>query len=64
MRARIVLKAAAGLSATATALEMKVCLQTVGKGCKRYAELGVDGLLDEPRRGEPRKITVPRSSAF
>ena len=57
MRARIVLKGADGLSATATALEMKVCLQTVGKWRKRYAERGVDGLLDEPRPGQPRKIT-------
>ena len=57
MRARIVLKAADGVSATATALEMKVCLQTVGKWRKRYAERGLDGLLDEPRPGQPRKIT-------
>jgi transposase len=57
MRARIVLKAADGVSATATALEMKVCQQTVGKWRKRYAERGVDGLLDEPRPGQPRKIT-------
>jgi transposase len=57
MRARIVLRAADGESATATALEMKVCLQTVGKWRKRYAERGVDGLLDEPRPGQPRKIT-------
>jgi hypothetical protein len=32
---------------TATASEMKVCLQTVGKWRKRYAERGVDGLLDD-----------------
>ena len=57
MRARIVLKAADGVSMTATASEMKVCLQTVGKWRKRYAERGVDGLLDEPRPGQPRKIT-------
>jgi transposase len=57
MRARIVLKAADGVSATATALEMKVCQQTVGKWRKRYAEREVDGLLDEPRPGQPRKIT-------
>jgi transposase len=36
---------------------MKVCLQTVGKWRKRYAERGLDGLLDEPRPGQPRKIT-------
>src|SRR5271169_865380 len=57
MRARIVLKAADGVSATETASEMKVCLQTVGKWRKRFAEQGVDGLLDEPRPGQPRKVT-------
>ncbi len=57
MRARIVLMGAEGVSATATALEMQICLQTVGKWRKRYAERGVDGLLDEPRPGQPRKIT-------
>jgi transposase len=57
MRARIVLKAGDGVSATATALDLKICLQTVGKWRKRYAERGVDGLLDEPRPGQPRKIT-------
>src|SRR5271155_1680232 len=56
-RARIVLKAADGVSATETASEMKVCLQTVGKWRKRFAEQGVDGLLDEPRPGQPRKVT-------
>jgi thioredoxin reductase (NADPH) len=40
MRARIVLKAPDGENATATASEMKVCLQTVGKWRKRYAERG------------------------
>ena len=57
MRARIVLKGADGVSASVTALEMKICLQTVGKWRRRYAERGVDGLLDEPRPGQPRKIT-------
>src|SRR5271168_125510 len=57
MRARIVLKGADGVSATSTAVEMKVCLQTVGKWRRRYAERGLDGLLDEPRPGQPRKIT-------
>ncbi len=64
MRARIVLRAAAGESATATALEMKVCLQTVGKWRKRYSERGVGGLLDEPRPGPPRKITDAESRGF
>ena len=57
MRARIVLKAADGASATATASTVRACLQTVCKWRKRYAERGVDGLLDEPRPGQPRKVT-------
>ena len=56
MRARIVLKAADGMSATSTALEMKVCLQTVGKWRQRYLKR-LDGLLDEPRPGTPRKLS-------
>jgi transposase len=57
VRARIVLKAAAGVSATQTASQMQLHLQTVGKWRRRYAEKGLDGLLDEPRPGQPRKIT-------
>lgn len=47
MQAQTMLKGGAGWSATATALERKVCLQTVGKWRKRYAERSADGLLDE-----------------
>ena len=57
LRARIVLKAAAGVSATETASQMQLHLQTVGKWRRRYAEMGPDGLLDEPRPGAPRKLS-------
>lgn len=57
MRARIVLKAGAGRSATETAKQVKLHLQTVSKWRHRYTDLGVKGLLDEPRPGPPRKIT-------
>jgi transposase len=30
---------------------------TVGKWRERFREFGLDGLLDEPRVGAPRKIT-------
>lgn len=56
MRARIVWKAGAGVSATETAKQWKLHLQTVSKWRRRDAERGVDGLLDEPRPGQPRKI--------
>ena len=57
MRARIVLTAATGVNASETARQLKLHLQTVSKWRRRYAERGVDGLLDEPRPGQPRKIT-------
>jgi transposase len=57
LRARIILQAADGVSASETADRLRVHLQTAGKWRRRYAEKGLDGLLDEPRPGQPRKIT-------
>jgi len=57
MRARIVLRASEEVTATVIAQEMDVCLQTVSKWWRRFDERGVDGLLDEPRPGQPRKLT-------
>ena len=57
LRARIVVRAAAGLSNTAIAAELGVAKHTVGKWRERFARLRADGLLDEPRPGAPRKIT-------
>jgi transposase len=57
LRTRIILQAAEGVSATETAGRLQLHLQTVGKWRRRYAERGLDGLLDEPRPGQPRKIT-------
>ena len=56
LRARIVLRAADGLNSTAIAEELQVHLQTALKWRARFAERGVDGLLDEPRPGQPRKL--------
>src|SRR5499425_3339943 len=56
LRARIVLGCAAGLSNKAVAARERVTVQTVGKWRRRFVERGVDGLLDEPRPGVPRKI--------
>src|SRR3712207_6433798 len=55
LRARIVLRAAAGSSNTAIAAELGVAKHTVGKGRERFARLRTDGLLDEPRPGAPRR---------
>jgi len=55
LRARIVLRAAAGLSNTAVAAELGVAKHTVGKWRERFARLRADGLPDEPRPGAPRR---------
>ena len=56
LRARIVLRAAEGLSNTALADELGIAKHTVGKWRERFARLRADGLLDEPRPGAPRRI--------
>jgi transposase len=56
-RARIVLLAGDGLTNQAVAEKLDVNQATVVKWRKRYVERGVDGLIDEPRPGAPRRIT-------
>jgi transposase len=55
-RCRIVLACAEGLTNTAVAARVGVSVPTVRRWRGRYAQQGVDGLLDEPRPGQPRKI--------
>lgn len=57
LRARIVLASAAGKPNTAIAREVRVKKQTVGKWRARFLAKRLEGLLDEPRPGAPRKIT-------
>lgn len=57
LRSRIVLLAAAGRSSTAIAAELGLHIQTVGKWRRRFERRGADGLLDEPRPGQPRKLS-------
>src|SRR5580704_4534129 len=57
LRSRIVLAAAAGLSNTSIAKQLGVTLPTVGKWRQRFLEDRLEGLVDEPRPGTPRKIT-------
>jgi transposase len=57
LRARLVLRCAAGETATAIARDVHVTMQTVGKWRGRFVARRLDGLLDEPRPGVPRKIT-------
>jgi transposase len=57
MRSRIVLGAADGQSNTEIAARVGVHRNTVGLWRRRFVEFRLDGLLDEPRPGQPRKIT-------
>jgi transposase len=53
MRARVVLRAAEGHANQRIAAELGVALMTVKLWRRRYAESGLDGLVDAPRPGHP-----------
>ena len=55
LRARIILACAGGVSNSEVAKRCGVLRQTVGKWRSRFLEHRLDGLLDEPRPGAPRK---------
>ncbi len=55
-RARVVLACAGGRNNGAVAIEEGVTRQTVGRWRTRFLSKRLDGLLDEPRPGAPRKI--------
>src|SRR5689334_23398602 len=57
LRARIVLHCGQGMSNSEVARKLHVTGATVGKWRERFREFGMDGLVDEPRVGAPRKIT-------
>jgi transposase len=57
MRARIVLHCSQGMSNSEVARKLHITGATVGKWRERFRQFGLDGLLDEPRVGAPRKIT-------
>ncbi|MCP2627668.1 helix-turn-helix domain-containing protein, partial [Mycolicibacterium smegmatis] len=56
MRARIVLAAADGGSNTELADRLELSIGTVRRWRNRFAELRLDGLVDEPRPGRPRVV--------
>src|SRR5436190_373635 len=56
-RSRIILSCAEGRSNKEVAAEEGVTPQMVSKWRNRFVSRGVEGLLDEPRVGPPRKIT-------
>lgn len=57
LRCRIVLAAAAGESNLEIAARLGCHPTTAGKWRRRFAQLRIDGLQDEPRPGKPRTIT-------
>jgi transposase len=57
LRARIVLFCAQGLSNSEVARKLHVTGATVGKWRERFRQFRLEGLLDEPRVGAPRKIS-------
>lgn len=56
-RARIVLACTSGRTDTAIGHELHLTRQTVSRWRRRFQQKRLDGLLDEPRPGAPRKIT-------
>ena len=57
LRSRILLLAADGVSNTEIACRQGCSLPTAGKWRQRFLNQGLDGLLDEPRPGTPRRIS-------
>jgi transposase len=57
LRSRIILACGRGISNTEVSDELAVSMPTVGKWRKRFIEGRLDGLLDEPRPGAPRKVS-------
>src|SRR5262245_35198260 len=56
LRARIVLAADEGLKNTEIAARLGIAHSSVRTWRNRFAELGLDGLTDEPRPGRPRTV--------
>jgi len=57
LRARMIVLCEAGKPNKEVAAKLGVRSQTVGKWRKRFVERRLDGLLDEPRPGAPRKVS-------
>jgi transposase len=57
LRSRIVVACAGGESNTEVAGRLGVHRNTVALWRRRFLEFRLDGLLDEPRPGQPRKVT-------
>ena len=60
LRSRIILACAHGANNSEVARGLRLMRQTVGKWRSRFIERRLDGLLDEPRPGAPRKLDDAR----
>jgi transposase len=60
LRARIILACAQGASNVEVARSLRITKQTVGKWRGRFVQHRLDGLLDEPRPGTPRRLDDAR----
>ena len=63
-RARVVLACAHGQTNTRVAHELRLTKQTVGKWRSRFLAARLDGWLDEPRPGAPRRARAKWSAAL
>ena len=57
LRARMILRCAEGRTNTQVAEQVQVRIATVGKWRQRFVERRLEGLMDEPRPGAPRKVS-------
>ena len=57
LRARLILACAAGKTNTQVSAEVRLSKPVVGKWRSRFVARRLDGLLDEPRPGAPRRIS-------
>src|SRR3954454_22298382 len=63
IRARIVLAAAVGESNAGLAADLGLCVDTVRRWRRRFVNERLEGLVDRPRSGRPRRFTAVQVAA-
>jgi transposase len=64
IRARIVLAAAVGESNAGLAADLGLCVDTVRRWRRRFVNERLEGLVDRPRTGRPRRFTAVQVAAI